>query len=340
MDPIKRLELIAKEYNKVIEHTKKHEPELIAPRAIQYCEPFVGQDGEFSIHEIHFLYYCHDPLDDNVLYNNRTHIIKGLVALFNYASTIERHLDGIFEEDELEIVKRFEWFPSKVTFDQIKEGLEKKKQDRNFRVHIIEGYIGDGKSQLINNHGTFDSELDYFYRAKIKTNSLGIDHMPECFFRVFALLGIYGAFCSCLINGTELFIDRSWLSHDYFSENLVSRYKDIIKYNPPLPFRKLDKAFFAHLFLWPWLFRDTSISDLNSRNFKESVPFYFRQTPIEYPWPFMEHRKMEMDVYKSEKELISHYKKFYLGLNQYFIKSTMNNCDDIKKRHQFYHYYG
>ena len=70
--------------------------------------------------------------------------------------------------------------------------------------------------------------------------------MPEIFFRVFALLGIYGAFANSLINDTELFIDRSWLSHEYFAKHLVSRYRNVVKYSPAEPFGKLDKKFFLH----------------------------------------------------------------------------------------------
>ena len=189
----------------------------------------------------------------------------------------------------------------------------------------MDGYIGEGKSEFLKQRLTFDSELDYFYRAKIKPNSLGLDYMPEVFFRVFALLGIYGAFCSCLVNGTELFIDRSWLSHEYFSTNLVSRFRDTVKFKPELPFAQLNKKFFSYIFMWPWLFRDNGLRNQETRNFRESVLFYFKQTPIEYPWPFREHRQMEMDVYKTEKDLIQHIKQFYLVVNKYFMKCALNN---------------
>lgn len=326
MDSIQTLESLLSQFTQVVSYISQVNPELINPRDQQFCDPFVGQEGEFEIHNIIFEYYSINILDEEHLNLNQEQAINGLMALSLYADVIESSLGNIFVEEE--IINRFEWFPSKVRFGTIREALRKlniQKRCRQFRINIIEGYIGDGKSQLLKTKNTFDSELDYFYRAKIKPNSLGLEYMPEIFFRIFALLGIYGSFASSLINDTELFIDRSWVSHEYFSKHLVSRYRDMVKYSPPEPFGKLDKKFFSHLFLWPWLFRENGLKNYETRHLQEKVSFYFRQTPIEYPWPFMDHRQMEMDVYKTKEDLIDHYKQFYLYLNKYFMKCALNS---------------
>ena len=325
MDSIQKLELLLNQFTRVVNYVSQIKPELITPRDQQHCEPFVGQEGEFNIHDIIFDYSSINLLDEEYLQLNQGQAISGLVALSLYADVIESSLDDIFVDEEL--LNRFEWFPSKVSFDKLREALQLaniRKRCHPFRINIVEGYIGEGKSQLLKAKNTFDSELDYFYRAKIKPNSLGFEYMPEIFFRVFALLGIYGSFANSLINGAELFIDRSWLSHEYFAKHLVSRYRNVVKYSPPETFGKLDKKFFSNLFLWPWLFRDNGLRNYETRHLKEKVSFYFRQTPIEYPWPLMEHRQMEMDVYKTEADLVVHYKQFYLYLNKYFMKCALN----------------
>ena len=100
---------------------------------------------------------------------NQEQAINGFIALSLYANVIESA--DIFVEEKM--LNR--WFPSKVSIDKIREALQKaniQKRCHPFRINIVEGYIGDGKSQLIKTKNTFDSELDYFYRAKIKSNSL------------------------------------------------------------------------------------------------------------------------------------------------------------------------
>ena len=324
MDSIQKLEFLLSQFSRVVDFIGSVHSELITPRDCQSCEPFVGQDGEFNVHEIIFEYHSFKSLDEETIIQCQDQVINGLLALSLYADLVECSLADIFVDDET--MSRFPWFPSKVSFEKIKESLGAiRKRHHSFRANIVEGYIGDGKSQLLKEKKTFDSELDYFYRAKIKQNSLGLEYMPELFFRVFALLGIYGAFCSSLIDGTDLFIDRSWLSHEYFAKNLVSRFRNVVKYCPPEPFSKLDKKFFSNLFIWPWMFRDNGLTHYEARYFREKVSFYFRQTPIEYPWPFMDHRQMEKDVYKTEQDLVSHYKQFYLYLNKYFMKCALNS---------------
>ena len=167
-----------------------------------------------------------------------------------------------------------------------------KSNQKYFKVRIIEGYIGDGKSALLLEKKTFDSELDFFYRAEIKENWLGVSHMPEVFFRVFA-------------------------------GNLKSRLT--VNYKPPTPIRTFHKCFFATIILWSKLFRSFN-EWVGDHVLTEVVEFYFRQTPMERPWPFREHRRMEMDIYKTEDELVKHYKQFYLYLNKFFNSIFNQKC--------------
>ena len=319
MDPIRQLEDLLESFNNVIEKCTEYRQDMYQPCAEQHVtKPFVRQEDEFSVHGIGFHYLLRRSLDVEILETNRARALECLELLYNFVETVESKLPFIFIEEE-ELKNKFIWFPSKISFGEIKEAIEKmriKKNQNFFKVRFIEGYIGDGKSALLVSKNTFDSELDYFYRSEIKLNSLGFSHMPEVFFRVFALVGIFGAMCNSLIRETELFIDRSWLSHEYFASHLKSRFS--IDYHPPAP-RTLSLGFFSHVILWTRLFRSLNgwPGDLV---LTEDVEFYFRQTPMEYPWPFREHRQMEMDIYKSEQELVIHYKQFYLFLNKYFIK--------------------
>ena len=319
MDPIKQLEFLLQYFNEVIEKCTVFQDELFLPCSKQtVSKAFVKQEGDFSVHEIGFHYILKRPVDSDSLALNRIQALACVKLLSQYAASVEACIDSIFVDGE-ELKKRFIWFPSNISFETIEEAIEKmrfKSNQKYFKVRILEGYIGDGKSALLLEKKTFDSELDYFYRAEIKENGLGVSHMPEVFFRVFALLGIYGAMCNSLILEREFFIDRSWLSHEYFACNLKSRLT--VDYKPPSP-RTLHKNFFATLILWSKLFRSFN-EWVGDHILTEVVEFYFRQTPMERPWPFREHRRMEMDIYKTEDELVKHYKQFYLYLNKYFME--------------------
>ena len=327
MDPIKQLEFLLQYFNEVIDKCTVDRDELFQPRTKHnISKAFSKQEGDFSVHQIGFHYMLKHPLDSDSLALNRSHALACVKLISKYASAVESCIDSIFV-DGAELKKRFIWFPSNVSFEMIEEAIEQmrfKSNQKYFKVRIIEGYIGDGKSALLLEKKTFDSELDYFYRAEIKENWLGASHMPEVFFRVFALLGIYGAMCSSLMLETEFFIDRSWLSHEYFAGNLKSRLT--VNYKPPTPIRTFHKCFFATIILWSKLFRSFN-EWVGDHVLTEVVEFYFRQTPMERPWPFREHRRMEMDIYKTEDELVKHYKQFYLYLNKFFMecKYFMNN---------------
>ena len=324
MDPIKKLESLLESFNLVIGRCSEHREGLFQPCAEQHVsEAFAGQEGEFSVHAIGFHYLIRHGVDTDSLATNRIHALECLEVMSSYANLVEESLESIFVDD-VELRKRFIWFPSKICFDTIRESIEEmrlKKNQRFFKLRFIEGYIGDGKSALLTAKNTFDSELDYFYRAEIKLNSLGVSHMPEVFFRVFALLGIYGALCNSLILETDLFIDRSWLSHEYFASHLKSRLT--VVYHPPKP-STLSITFFSNLILWTKMFRSFN-EWLGDLILTEEVEFYFRQTPMERPWPFRQHRQMEMDIYQCEEDLVKHYKQFYLFLNKYFMKCSNPN---------------
>ena len=308
-------------FNEVIEKCTVFEDELFLPRTKHnISKAFSKQDGDFSVHEIGFHYTLKRPLNSDSLALNRNYALACVKPMSQFAASVETCIDSIFV-DGAELKKRFIWFPSNISFETIEEAIEQmrfKSNQKYFKVRLLEGYIGDGKSALLLEKKTFDSELDYFYRAEIKENGLGVSHMPEVFFRVFALLGIYGAMCRSLMLETEFFIDRSWLSHEYFKWNLKSRLA--FDYKPPTPrIGTLHKNFFATIILWSKLFRsfDEWVGD---HILTEVVEFYFRQTPMERPWPFREHRRMEMDIYKTEDELVKHYKQFYLYLNKFFME--------------------
>ena len=303
------------------------DPQLIRPCIFEELhEPFAGQIGDFSIHKLRFSYIKNTvPITPETLSSERARVVEHLNGLYHFAYLVEQEARRIFVDSTL--VDKFAWFPSKIKFEQITEALSDIQHafdNEYFRVRIVEGYIGDGKTALLRSMDTFDSELDYFYRAQIKENNYNLTHMPEGFFRIFALLGIYGAFCNSIMIKKPLFIDRSWISHEYFASHGKPRI--VCDYKLPATSSTLDRSFFVSIFSWARVFRqlDTPFPEFS---ISEDVEFYFRQTPIEMPWPFGEHRKMEQEVYATQADLIKHYKQFYLMLNKYFIRCTIQTGD-------------
>ena len=54
MDSIQTLELLLNQFTRVVKYICQVKPELINPRDQQFCEPFVGQEGEFVFHDVIF----------------------------------------------------------------------------------------------------------------------------------------------------------------------------------------------------------------------------------------------------------------------------------------------
>ena len=328
-DSLTSLEYLLEVFDVTLAKIAETQPEHLRPCVFEeLTEPFAGLVGDFTIHKIRFSYMkAAQLINEDSLSCDRRRVVENISSLYWFASLVEQEARKIFVHTE--ILDTFVWFPSKIKLEKIVAALREIQYTFDydyFRARIIEGYVGDGKSQLINSVGSFDSELDYLYRAEIKENSHQLKHMPEGFFRVFALLGIYGALCSSIVNKTPFFIDRSWISHEYFASQGKPRY--VNDYVMPEISATLNRDFFVNIFSWPRVFRQLD-SPLAGFSLTEDIEFYFRQTPIEIPWPFREHRQLEQEVYATKEELIKHYKQFYLMLNKYFLKCTIQTGDMI-----------
>ena len=278
--------------------------------------PFAGQDGEFSRHVLRFYYVMNNHPHAATKQAHRWKLFEILKCLHEYAGVLEAFNDDVFLDTDINM--NFPFFKRVKSFDMLKEKVYEVSCGKGascLNISFIEGFIGDGKTQFLANINTFDSELDFFYRAELLENKYGYKYMPEVFYRCFALLGIYGAICSSVLDNTPLFIDPSWISHDYFDKHGESRFP----YKPKTEPGVFSHDFFASLIL---LTEMTQLSQTRLlRIMCVDVSFYFRQTPIEMPWPFHATRQMEQELYPTQNKLAEHYKRFYLILNKYFMST-------------------
>jgi hypothetical protein len=270
---------------------------FIQHKVINYTTHKNANIKHFEIEEIELEAYT--PIDEktekitllayHMFYKDPEHKIvdirKKLKKTFDkYFKQVEAYMDFIFEEQEINGVNNFDYViehfgekPKKM-FTEVKE------------IHLVDGFIMNGKSELLRNENYYDNEMDIFYRSRISDTEL----LPQKYYIIFELLGLYNSF---YYNDRDILkLDRSFFSLSYFDffdkENKVNYYKNL--YN-------------CLIFLL---------------SFSNDVRIYidFMGYPNgEIPYPFKDYRNIEQLTYKSKEDLTKSYENFIKHINESFL---------------------
>lgn len=173
------------------------------------------------------------------------------------------------------------------------------------KLHILEGFIMEGKTEFLDKNDLFDSEISKFYRASLKPNKFNLENVPNKYFKLFALAGIYGSFCKFFDTNT-LVIDRSWISHNWFAD------------------KSKEQTFLSRHLYWHFSFWATILTDkLSDNEFFLTMYMWYKVCP-QVPWPIYDHRKMEQGLYEDKDDLELNYVNFYAKLNSYLANFSFN----------------
>jgi len=230
-------------------------------------------------------------------------IFRHLRSFDKFIQLVDVCLTKIFDEEQLRTLfeNHVDYF-SQSDFLSVKEKIKKlfympngSFKDSNI---MIEGFIMEGKTEFLNSKQILDSEISDFYRMKLKN---GMD-LPNKYFKIFALVGIYFTFHQYLMEDRkEFIIDRSWISHWYFYTKNSDDFDFI-----------LDEKFYCAIFSWiPFFVNGKHLIEKEQDTMKFEFSIIHKTIVEKIPWPFYEKREMESKIYFDKASLAHCYREFY-----------------------------
>jgi len=156
-------------------------------------------------------------------------------------------------------------------------------------LEAFDGFIMEGKTDAISKTCSFDSEMDIFYRAKLRQLYPGSPtRLPQYLYCYFAA---YGYLVTAVTTGSSFIrFNRSFISHEAFNVHDVKFF---------------DMSYFF-LALCSRLSYDTTV-EITLMNHKTNDLTTFAHLP----WPFKDYRAMEKEMYASQHDLNTVAFEFY-----------------------------